>query len=302
MKKNPIKIYLYLTLCVLFWSGNFIIGRFIKDDMSPIELAFFRWFFVLIFISPIFIIRWNNIINSLKKHFWIMLVLSALGVSAFNTILYLGLSKTTATNSLVINSIIPILVLIMSFVILHQKINYKQVIGIFISTIGMLYLILQGDFYRIYLLKFNQGDFWIIGAAFIWALYSVVLKFKPTDLSDFEFFSLMVFIGFLLLLPFYLYQGFSLSYGANLVYNNFWVFFYISVFTSIISYYFWHKGIHTIGATKTSQFAHLMPIFGSFLAYIFLDEVLHFYHIVGMTLIGGGIYLSLSHKHIILRK
>jgi drug/metabolite transporter (DMT)-like permease len=297
MQNHPLKIYFYLILCVLFWSGNFVIGRFVKDDINPVELAFFRWFFVLILVLPVLIINRDKIITSLKKHFWIMLVLSALGVSGFNTILYIGLSLTTATNSLVINSIIPILVLILSFIILHQKINNQQIIGIVISTLGMLYLILQGDYNRIFILEFNRGDFWVIAASFLWALYSVLLKFKPTDINDFEFFATMVLVGFILLLPFYLYQGFAIKDEINLVYNNFWIFIYISVFPSIISYYLWHKGVHAIGANKTAQFAHIMPIFGAILSYFFLNESLQFYHIIGITLIGFGIYLSLFYKN-----
>ena len=71
---------------------------------------------------------------------------------------------------------------------------------------------------------------------------------------------------------------------------------YVVVFPSILSYIFWHKGIHEIGAGKTGQFTHLMPIFGSILAFVFLGETLEVYHLLGMLLIGFGIYLSLFLK------
>ena len=67
-------------------------------------------------------------------------------------------------------------------------------------------------------------------------------------------------------------------------------------FPSILSYVLWHKGILEIGADKVGQFTHLMPLFGSFLAYIFLDERLELYHLLGMSFIGFGIYLSLFLK------
>ncbi len=62
-----IKTYFLITLCVLFWSVNFVIGRFIKDDITPLELAFFRWFFVFLIISPILIVRYKRMKNECQR-------------------------------------------------------------------------------------------------------------------------------------------------------------------------------------------------------------------------------------------
>ena len=283
-------------MCVLFWSGNFVLGRFIKDDISPIEMASFRWFFVTIIVSPILIMSYKKIIISLKNNFFIMILLSILGISAFNTILYIGLTMTTATNALIINSSIPIIVLFLSFIILKQKISLNQTLGIAVSTLGVIFLILKGDISKIFSLEFNNGDLLVILSSLTWALYSVVVKFKPKDLNDFEFFATIVFLGFLFLLPIYLYQGYTLENELTIIKLNYLVFGYVSIFASSLSYYFWHYGINQIGASKTAQFTHLMPIFGAILAYIFLDEVLQFYHILGVILIAFGIYLSLIYK------
>jgi len=130
-----------------------------------------------------------------------------------------------------------------------------------------------------------------------WALYSIFIKFKPKELSDFEFISTIVLLGFLVLLPIYLWQGYSLKHEIFLISTYYLDFLYVSIFASISSYYFWNQGIKSIGANKTGQFAHLMPIFGTILAYIFLNEVLEFYHIIGITFIFFGIYLSLIVLH-----
>lgn len=73
---------------------------------------------------------------------------------------------------------------------------------------------------------------------------------------------------------------------------------YTVIFPSIISYYLWHQGIARIGADKTGQFTHLMPVFGSIEAYFFLGERIEGYHLVGIMLIGLGIYLSLFLKRL----
>jgi drug/metabolite transporter (DMT)-like permease len=291
-----IKTYFLITLCVLFWSVNFVIGRFIKDDITPLELAFFRWFFVFLIISPILILRYKNILNSLKENFKILTILAILGITAFNTLLYVGLTVTTSTNALIINSTVPILVLLMSYFILKQKINLYQTLGILLSTFGVLFLMLKADISNILTLQFNQGDILVIISSTTWALYSVLIKFKPKDLNDFEYFAIIVTIGLILLLPFYLSQGYSVQKELEVLKHNYIIFLYVSIFASITSYYLWHYGIDKIGASKTAQFTHLMPIFGIILASIFLKETLETYHLLGGVLIAFGIYLSLFYE------
>ncbi len=280
----------------MFWSGNFVLGRFVKDDISPLELAFFRWFFVLVIVMPILVLNFSKLLKIVKEKFGILLVLALLGISGFNTILYVGLTMTTSTNALIINSSVPILILLMAFLILKQNITRNQILGILLSTFGVVFLILHGKIENILLLEFNKGDLWIIFSCIVWALYSVLMRFKPKELNDIEFFAVIVLIGFIALVPLYLSQGYTVQKEIALLKSNYYIFIYVSVFASTLSFYFWHYGIDKIGATKTGQFTHLMPIFGSFLAYVFLDEVLQIYHIIGMILIFIGIYLSLFYK------
>lgn len=207
--------------------------------------------------------------------------------------MYIGLTTTTATNAFIINSSIPILILILSYIIFKQQTTKIQTLGIVLSTLGVLYLILQGDISNILSLSFNSGDLWILSSSFSWALYSIFVKYRPIELTNFEFISTIVLLGFIILLPIYLYQGYSLDHELYLVSTYYLEFGYVSIFASIASYYLWNQGVKEIGANKTGQFTHLMPIFGTILAYIFLDEILKVYHIIGIIFIAVGIYLTL---------
>ncbi len=288
------KVYILLALCVLFWSGNFVLGRFIKADIQPVELAFFRWLFVTLLILPSFyFISIKKLWNVFTQNIVIMLVLALLGITLFNTVLYTALQTTTATNALLINSITPIIILVYAYFILKTNITKIQVIGVILSTLGVILLILKGDIYSILSLEFQQGDLWIIVSANVWALYSVLVKFKPKELNYIELFVALVLIGFILLLPLYFYQGYSWEQELQKLQDYWYFFLYVSFFASILSYYFWHIGIEEIGADKTGQFTHLMPLFGSTLAFIFLGETLKSYHIIGAIFIAVGIYLSL---------
>lgn len=290
------KTYFLLMLCVLFWSGNFVLGRLVHNDIEPIELAFLRWFGVCVVLSPIFILQFKKIIRVIKNNFILMLIYGLLGITGFNTLVYIGLQDTTAVNALLINSSVPILIVFMSAMILKIQISSKQIVGIILSTLGVVFLVLKGDISRIASLEFNVGDFWIILAGFTWALYSVILKFKPKELKDMEFVTAIVYVGTIILFVIYVLFGYGFDSSVTALSTHYMVIVYVVFFPSIASFIFWHKGIMEIGADKTGQFTHLMPIFGSFLAFLFLDEKLELYHLLGISFIAFGIYLSLFLK------
>lgn len=294
---NKFKIYILLVLCVSFWSGNFVVSRYIHTQIDAIELSFFRWLFVFVFLLPtLFFIDLKKCIDVFKKNFLILTSLATLGITFYNFFVYIALHSTTATNALIINSATPMLMIALSFLILKSKINKFQIIGIILSTIGVFVIVLKGDISKISDFTFNKGDIWIIISGFSWALYSVLMKFKPKELTHIELFFTLVSLGLFITLPIYLYQGYTLERELEVLSNHYNVFLYVSLFASILSYYFWNLGLEELGAHKTAQFPHLMPLFGAILSYIFLDERLHSYHLLGGFFIGFGIYLSIFLK------
>lgn len=290
------KYYIFLVLAVLFWSGNFIFGRLVSTSIEPMQLSFFRWFFVLILLLPYILLHYKNILSVFKKKYFLIIIFGALGIAGFNTFLYYGLQTTTATNALLINSSTPIFIIVLSALIFRTTITKLQLSGVFLSTIGVIYLILKGDINHILELKFTVGDLWIIAACIDWALYTVMLKFKPKELNAFEFLGLTAFIGTIILALVFFYQGYSFEFSFLEKDEVLYSLIYIVIFPSILSFYFWNISTMEVGVNKTGQFTHLMPIFGAVLAYIFLGEVLEFYHFVGIVLIGTGIYLSMFLK------
>ncbi len=290
------KYYILLVLAVLFWSGNFVFGRMISDEISPIELSFYRWFSVLFLLSPYIILNYKRIFKAFIKNPFFLIVFGVLGIAGFNTFVYLGLQTSPAINALLINSCIPIIIIILSSFILKTVISKLQIFGIILSTLGVLYIIVKGSFDVIVNLKFTSGDLWIILACFTWASYSTFLKLKPKDLKTFDFFSIITLIGTAILYIVFKYLGYEIS--LDFVENDqvFYSLFYMVIFASILAFYFWNISTVEVGANKAGQFTHLMPIFGSILAYIFLKEKLEIYHFIGAVFIALGIYLSIFYK------
>lgn len=288
------KTYFLLVICVAIWSENFVLGRFIRFELEPVELAFFRWLGVSLVFLPQLIKYRLQILHTLKHHFFYIILVSFLGITCFNTFLYIGLRNTTATNALLINSSIPIIIILFSVIILKIKLTKIQLFGVMLSMLGVVYLALNGNFSNLIDLKFNKGDVWVIASSFSWGLYSTLLKLKPKDMK--AFLPTTAFLGTLMLAPVFFLKGHHIDNVFYVSLNAKLVVLYTIFFASIVSFYLWNDGIAKIGADKAGQFTHLMPVLGILSAHLFLGEKLYTYHVFGFLFIGLGIWLSLFYS------
>ena len=280
-----------LTGSVLFWSGNFVLGRAIASEIEPITLAYWRWLIALCLFLPFGLQYLYQDWPVIRAHLRYLLLMSVLGVSCFNTFAYLGLQHTTATNALLINSFIPILIILLSRIKPGVPISPLKILGILVSSVGVVLLVVQGHWQNLLTLSFNQGDLWILGAAFTWAVYSIGLRWRPTGLSSRAFLLFTMISGLMVLAPFYWINPFN---EAPLVLNlhNSLAIFYVAAFASVGAFLLWNQGVKLVGAASAGQFIHLMPILGTLMAMIFLGERLYWFHFIGALAIASGILLS----------
>jgi drug/metabolite transporter (DMT)-like permease len=283
-----------LIFAVLFWSGNFIVGRGVHNEIPPMTLAFWRWAVALLIILPFslgHIVRQYDII---RRNIKILTVLAILSVTNFSIFIYMALKLSTATNTVLINSMIPIFIVLVSWLGFKERITLRQSIGIAISLAGLMFIIANGNLSTLISVRFSKGDLWTICAGFSWALYSVLLRKCPIELNPQSFLTTLIIIGTLFISPFYIWEM-STGKTMNISKASIGSIVYVALFASILAYIFWNKAIQIIGANKTGIFIHLMPVFSIILAIIFLDEKLRGYHIKGAILIFSGILLTTIH-------
>ena len=288
------KPYLLLTLAVLFWAGNFILGRAFHGIIPPVALAFWRWFGAsVLIIGP----AWKHLRQDwpiLCRHWAIIILLSALGIAAFNTLAYSGLQYTQAINAFLMQSLMPVLIVILSFLIFREKVRLLQVAGILISLCGAVAIIARGDFSLLIALQFNRGDLLVAGAILCYAGYSALLRKRP-PVHPLSFIAITFWIGSAIILPLYLWETLTVR-ALQLQPAVLLVIGYVAIFPSIISYLCFNRGVELIGANRAGLFIHLMPVFGSLMAILFLGETFFWYHTLGIGLIATGIYLATRGK------
>lgn len=286
--------YLLMALTAIAWSGNAITARGLNDIIPPVGLAFWRW----VVAAPILlVIAWPHLREDLpkvKENLPFLLVLSALSVAAYNTLLYQGLLSTTAINSFLINTLRPSIIVLLSIIFFRQGITLLQSLGFSLAFIGTITIIVRGDSSRLLNLDFNIGDLWILAATVCWAIYTVLLKKRP-KMHATSFLAFTVILGILMLFPFYVWETIFIK-PTPLRVETVGGVLYLAVISSIVAYLCYNRAVEIGGANKAGQVSYMLPIVGSGLAILLLGERFEFYHVIGFPLILAGVYFGSKGK------
>jgi drug/metabolite transporter (DMT)-like permease len=279
-----------LVLSNLFWAGNIVLGRGVVGMVPPIALAYWRWTGAFVIA---FGFAWPHLKRDapiLLRHWRMLLLLSATGIATYNTMSYIGLTGTTALNVLLLQSAGPLIIIVWAFVLFGDRPTLRQTTGVLISLAGVATIAAHGSLDSLLQLKLNRGDVWILVAMVIYGVYAAMFRRRPAA-HPLSFLVATMGIGSLMILPFYLWE--TAQGGRILGGLPAWLALaYIAVFPSFIAYLFFNRGIELIGAGRAGQSWHLMPVFGSILAVLFLGETFYVYHAIGISMIGAGILLA----------
>lgn len=285
---NP---YLLLTLTALFWSGNMVMGRGIRADVPPIALAFWRWIIALALVAPLALPHLRSQWPRLRAAWPIVVVLGLLGVGGYNTFAYLALQHTTATSATLLNSFIPIATIAFAFVFFGKRLSRLEAAGVVVSLCGVAAIVSRGSLETLLGLTLNTGDLWMLAAVTVWGLYTVGLQKRPEGVHPMLMLAAFTVVGLLALAPAYAWE-LSTGRTINLGWNAIGGIMYTGIFPGFLGYVFYNAGVAAVGPARGSLFIHLMPVFATILAAIFLDERPYLYHFVGIALVFAGIYLT----------
>lgn len=285
MKKY--KVWILLVLCVLFWSGNYIFGSLVVNELTPVGLTFIRWLFasvILLFIAqklekP----DWKEVYKQWPK----ILGLSLFGIIGYNLLLYYALYYTSPLNASLVNSFNPALIAITSAFYLREKITRYHIFGIIISFLGVFVVLTKGNLLQAFSMQYNKGDLLIIAAIVAWTAYSMIGK-KLTTIPPITSTGVSGLLAAMILFPFAMTNGvdyFNIStlslIGAI----------YIILFPSLCSFVFWNIGVREIGAGNAGVFLNLNPVFTAAISWA-MGKTITWVQLAGGLLVIMGVYVT----------
>ncbi len=283
--------YLLLTLAPFFWSCNWIVGRWLSHDVPPLAMTFYRWLFAIVILAPF---AWPRLARDraiVRRHWKALLGLGVVGIGTHNALAYVGLRYTTAVNGVILNSFIPIMIIALSWAFLRERLGTLQVTGIGVSLAGVLTILSGGSLATLAAFRLNGGDLLIVLSMAMWSVYTIALRFRPPGMHLLSFLFVIACIGDLAVFPFYVLET-ALGQPMSWTPSAFAALAAVALFSSVLAYVFWSRGVEAVGANVAGLFVHLMPAFGVVLAWFILDERLATYHIGGIVLILCGIYIT----------
>jgi drug/metabolite transporter (DMT)-like permease len=277
-----------LVLPPLFWAGNFVVGREARDDVPPMMLAFARHFVALTFLLPF---GWAAMRCDVKRYWecrWQLVPTSLAGMVAFNLLVYLGLHSTTASTAQLLNSTIPVLIVLLSAMFFKQRLSVTQVFGLVLSCAGVLTIILHGEFARLVALQFSSGDLLVFAAMVSFAMFSILLRSLPTDIDRLGVLGAQLVVAVVVLFPLLVWEYIG---GARANWNAaaLAAMLYVGVAASLLANLLYMFAIARVGPARAGMFIHLVPLYGAIMSIALLGESLQIYHAVGMAAIMAGL-------------
>jgi len=284
--------YIFLFLTVLFWAGNFVVGKFASQyEVPPFSLNFYRWFFAWLILAPFTIPEIIKKKKYIKNNYKLFLVLGVTSITIFNSIVYYSLNFTQVINGVLMISTIPVMIMLFSSFLRIEKTNIFQILGVVFSLTGVILIITKANFTIFLNLDFNKGDLTMVLAMLSWALYSALLKKKKHELSQLTLLQVIISFGLIFLIPIY-FMEYKMGHMIKLDKPFILILSYVVLFPGLASFILWIKGISLIGVNRSGVFLHLMPILSAIMAMIIFGEKFMFYHLLGAIFILLGIILS----------
>ena len=278
-----------LFLATLGWGSNTIASRLAVGEVSPMLLIFFRWGFVVVILLSLY---WRQMIDEwpiIRPRLKWLLIMGGCGLSLFNAFFYIAAHSTTAVNLGIIQSTMPGMILLGSFMFFGDRINRLQFSGLLLTLLGVGVIVTQGSLEQLMQLTFNHGDLLMIFACSFYAMYTVGLKSRP-KISGMVMLAYFSVAAFLMTIPLMIFE--SLIYGTLMPgVKGFAIVFYIAIVPSFLSQIFFMRGVDLIGPGSAGLYANLVPIFSAIMAVLLLSEEFALFHLAAMLLVFGGIGL-----------
>ncbi len=270
---------------------NYVLARTAPGIISPHVLALGRWFLAGLILA--FIARhelWRERASTLKA--WPQyLVLGFLGMLICGAWVYWGGETTTALNIALIYAAAPVLITLGAVIGLKESFSFKQGLGVLIALVGVLHVVVKGQWAALSQVIWVMGDGLIVIAMMAWAAYALLLKKWQSPLSSTARLAATCMGGSIVLLPFALLEWFATPHAA-------WpneataMVIIAAIFPGVGAYWAYNFCQKNLGASRVATTLYLGPLYGGLVGWLMLNEGIGWHHAVGAALILPGIYLA----------
>ncbi len=278
-------------LATIIWSGNFIVSRGLAADVPPVTLNTVRWCIACAGLLPLTARSAWAWRGHVREHFFYYIMVSIIGISFYNVLVYLAGHYTEALNMSLISSTSPLFVLLYCRVFLKERVSARRMAGIGVTLIGVVYLSVRGDLAHLAALRFQFGDILILFSASLFGAYTFILRFRPAGPGSLDFLAIIISMGTIILLPCSALE-LTLQGWPHFTSGNMAALLYVGLGPALAAYILWNEAVSSLGPAKSAMIYYTLPFFCAVGAMLFLGEGISLVHVLGGGLILGGIIVT----------
>lgn len=279
--------YTLVLLTYFTWALNVVIGRTAAGHVPPVALSMARWVLATLVLLPF---AWPHLKRdwpTLRRHLPILFVLGFTGTTGYAMAAYVALQYTEAINGLLIQCTMPLMIGVMAFLLVGDRLTGRQIVGIVVSLIGVLAILMRGDLHALRSINFNRGDLWFVVAIVVFSFYSPLMRKSPKA-HPLSLLTAFAITGSIVIVPLLAWELATVP-PPIIDLKTILICIYLAIFPSVIAYICYNRGIQMLGPNRVAALYPTIVLFGTALAIIFLGETPQWYHVVGTVLIVGGV-------------
>jgi drug/metabolite transporter (DMT)-like permease len=286
--RGPSGVYVLLLVQQLLASGTHIVAKVITDVMDPFALTLVRSLISTVIMGGILLLRggWPKVAPGDRK---LIFLLSFLAIPLNQFFFLFGMRYTIPSNAALLYATTPILVLLLSWLFLGERLTGRKVLGVIVGFVGVMIVIFERGVSAS--LEFLVGNLLISVAVIAWGLYSVFGKRLIARYGAVRASSLTLIYGTVMFLPIGLWSTVTFPY-ASLTGSNWGEILYLGIITSVVSYFLWYFALGRIEAGKVALFSNFQPILTTVLMVLILGQGITPAFVVGGTIALGGVVLA----------
>lgn len=289
------KAYVLLLSVSLIWGVASAVIKFTLGGIGPLPFLTYRFFLATVaafLFLPYFHIHFQKI----KDNFLEIFIYSFITTTIALGLLFLGLSKTTLLDTVLITAVSPLITAVAGVLLLNEHISRQEKTGIALAFFGTLITIVDPLFKNGVHLVSLTGNLLVVGYLVVNALSSVLAKkLARKDISSFALSNISFIIGFITIAPLTFAAtspSLLMSTIKNLPLQYHLGVIYMAFISGTLAYALWIKGQKSIEVSEAGLFAYLVPVFSAPLAIFWLGETVTLPFILGAILITAGVIVA----------
>lgn len=285
--KTSFKAHLMLTAGALIGAFNFTISKMVMPEfIKPLAIVLTRGILSTIIFT---LIHYFFVKEAIKKEDYLRIFLSALfGIAINQMTFYEGLNLTTPINASLMMTITPIFVLLISSLLLKERITIIKIIGVLLGSIGAALLILHSG--KASVTGIFSGDFLVLINAICWACFLVTTKPLMQRYNPFTILKWIFLIGFFMVLPFG-YQDFITTKWESLTMEAWGALAFVLIFATLFAYYLNSAVLKFVNPSIAGSYIYLQPLLASIIAITWGIDSFSFEKMGYLIIILSGVYL-----------